>query len=143
MASHANILLHITFGTKDRTNSLFKKLRVPLFKYIIGISKKEGFKIISINGIEDHIHLLISIKAHQSASAIVQKIKSNSSRWIHENYAELRRFAWQEGFGVFSVSESNKQTVIAYIENQEIHHKRISFREEYELFLEKHNLIVP
>ena len=140
MSSYSNILLHITFSTKGRTNSLFKNMRPELYKYLSGIINSEGAKQLACNGVEDHIHLLISIEAKHSISDLIKKIKANSSRWIKQKFVGLDNFLWQQGFGCFSVSQSNRNMVIEYISKQEEHHKRISFNDEFALLLKKHSI---
>jgi len=136
----SRILLHVIFSTKDRRNSLHQAMRSDLLGYIHGIAQNEGFQLIKSNAVDDHIHLLLRTKPIHAPSDIARKIKTNSSRWIHETYPDLRDFSWQNGFGVFSVSESAVKDVVAYIETQEQHHRRMPFAEEYRLFLEKHKV---
>ncbi|MDD5599417.1 MAG: IS200/IS605 family transposase [Victivallaceae bacterium] len=136
----SNILYHIIFSTKDRLDMLSSENKTSVYAYLCAIAKTEGAQIIKINGIENHIHILASLKPSSSPSDFLRKIKANSSKWIHEKYPRLRDFAWQPGFSCFSVSESAKNSVIKYIDNQENHHKRISFKEELKIFLEKHKI---
>ena len=136
----SNILNHIIFSTKDRLNLLSSETRKSVYAYLCGIAKAENCQIIKIGGIEDHIHILVILKPSISPSDFARKIKTNSSRWIHENYPKLKDFAWQPGFSCFSVSESAKDSVIKYIDNQEKHHKRISFKDELKMFLQKNNI---
>jgi len=136
----SNILNHIIFSTKDRQNMLSPEIRKSVYAYLCGIAKTEKCQIIKIGGIEDHIHILVLLKPSLSPSDFARKIKTNSSRWIHENYPKLKDFAWQPGFSCFSVSESAKNSVMKYIENQEEHHKRISFKDELKIFHEKNSI---
>jgi putative transposase len=98
--------------------------------------------MISINGMPDHVHMLIGIRPIQSISALLQDVKGSSSKWINEKEFSKRRFEWQEGYGAFSYSRSQLKDVITYIENQEQHHSKKSFREEYIDFLEKMKSII-
>lgn len=106
-----------------------------LYKYIIGIIKKQKHKPIIINGVQDHIHLLIGQRPHQSLADLMQDIKGSSSKWINEKKFTKSKFAWQEGYGAFSYSHSHLSKVIEYIKNQEKHHKKITFMDEYKSFL--------
>lgn len=115
-------------------------MRNILYSYICGIAKAEDCQILKIGGIEDHVHILARLKPSTSSSDFARKIKSNSSKWIHENNQNLKDFSWQAGFSCFSVSESIKNDVIRYIEQQEEHHKRIPFKDELKMFLEKHGI---
>ena len=136
----SNLLTHLVFSTKGRTNLLYKDIRDPLYSYICGIAKVENSQIIKIGGIEDHVHILAKIKPSLAPSDFTRKIKANSSKWIHGNYQNLKDFSWQAGFSCFSVSESGKNDVIRYIDKQEEHHRRMPFRDELKLFLEKHGI---
>ena len=115
-------------------------MRKDLLNYIQGIAHNEGANILESNAVEDHLHLLIAVKPIQAPSDLIRIIKTNSSRWIHGNYKNLKDFSWQSGFGVFSVSESAVKKVSEYIKNQEKHHRRIPFQEELKRFLEKHKV---
>ena len=136
----SRILLHVIFSTKGRRNSLYREMRGDLLAYVRGIVRNEGAQTLAANAVEDHVHLLLAVKPVQAASDLVRKIKTNTSRWIHATYPDLRDFAWQSGFGVFSVSESAVRDVAAYIRDQERHHRRMPFAEELRVFLEKHGI---
>lgn len=111
-----------------------------LQKYITGIVQNNGHKMISINGMPDHIHLLIGMKPNQSLSDLVAIIKSNSSKWINEKQFQRGKFAWQEGYGGFSYGHSQLSDVANYVDNQKVHHKKKSFRDEYVGFLKKYKI---
>ena len=111
-----------------------------LQKYITGIVQNNGHKMISINGMPDHIHILIGMKPNQSLSDLVAIIKSNSSKWINEKQFKRGKFAWQEGYGGFSYGHSQLSDVANYVDNQKIRHKKKSFRDEYIGFLEKYKI---
>ena len=136
----SRILLHVIFSTKGRRNSLYREMRGDLLACVRGIVRNEGAQTLAANAVEDHVHLLLAVKSVQAASDLVRKIKTNTSRWTHATYPDLRDFAWQSGFGVFSVSESAVRDVAAYIRDQERHHRRMPFAEELRLFLEKHGI---
>ncbi len=135
-----NLLYHIVFSTKGRENLITDELRKDLYPYIGGIVKGEKGTPICVGGMMDHVHLLIKFSPTINFSQIVQKIKGGSSKWIHEKQNN-RLFSWQGGYGAFSVSESNIDIVRQYIESQREHHKRLTFKEEYELLLKKHNIV--
>ncbi len=111
-----------------------------MYKYICGIVNGKDQKVYATGGVEDHIHLLISIRPHIAISDLVRDIKSNSSKWINERGLVQSKFQWQEGFGVFSCSQSHLDNVIAYINNQEQHHRKNTFKEEYQDLLQKFNV---
>ncbi|WP_243408707.1 IS200/IS605 family transposase, partial [Flavobacterium sp. WLB] len=116
---------------------IHKNWKNDLYKYISGIIKNNNHKILAINGVSDHVHILIGIRPAQSISELMKSIKQNSSKWINENKFTNIHFEWQEGYGAFSYSKSQLSAVADYIENQEEHHKKKTFKEEYINFLEK------
>ena len=135
-----NLLYHVVFSTKNRQRILHKKYREKLYKYIGGIIRGEKSILISIGGTEDHIHIFIKIRPDVTVSHMLKCIKGNSSKWINENkYAEIH-FNWQSGYGAFSVSQSSVNAVINYIEHQEEHHKKQTFKEELILLLKKNKI---
>jgi len=136
----ARVLLHVVFSTKGRVNSLYRNMREKLLAYFQGIARNEGVIILKANAVDDHVHMLIEIKPGQSPSEVVRKLKANSSKWIHETYPNLKGFAWQSGYSVFSVSLSAVPGVVKYIENQEEHHRRLPFAEELKRFIERHQI---
>ena len=135
--TYTQITIHIVFAVKNRENIIRKSYREELYKYITGIIKNKNQKLLSINGVSDHIHILIGLNPSMAISNIVRDIKNNSSRFINEKKWVLGKFQWQEGYGAFSYSRSQRPEIIAYIENQENHHKRTTFEEEYLKILKK------
>ena len=115
-------------------------MRDDLYSYIGGIMKNKKAKLISAGGTFDHIHLYASMPSTISIADFVNAVKSNSSRWIHESFSSLRNFAWQEGYGAFSVSKSEEARVVRYILNQEEHHRKRTFKEELVGLLDKHGI---
>lgn len=115
-------------------------LQTRLFQYIGGIARENGMMLIAAGGIADHVHLMISLSRTISISKAMQLIKGGSSKWIHDTFAEHRTFEWQEGYGAFSVSRSNRGEVIAYINNQPEHHKKQDFKTEFISFLKVHEI---
>ena len=130
-------VVHIVFSTKDRRRTIPPNLQERLWPYMAGICKNLGAFLHAIGGTEDHVHLLIEIPAALSLSKAVQDIKTNSSRWVS---GERQIFAWQKGYGAFSVSHSSASSVIRYIENQEKHHKKMTFDHEFVSLLKKHGM---
>jgi putative transposase len=137
--THTNLLAHIIFGTKDRVALISSDLKPQLHAYMGGIVRELGGKAYFINGTNDHVHLLVNLPPSLSLSDAVRVIKANSSRWM-KGQSGAGKFGWQPGYAAFSVSRSNVKAVSAYIERQEEHHRRISFRDEYVLFLKRHGV---
>ena len=138
--SYTNINVHIIFHTKSGTCMIDEADLPQIFRYIGGVIRSlSGFAFI-VGGRPDHIHILASVPVTLSLSEFIGRIKSNTSRWIKELHARYKDFSWQEGYGAFSVSESNKDEVIKYILNQEQHHRRCSAQEEFLRFLERNRI---
>ena len=137
--THTNLLTHVIFGTKDRMPLIPPDIKPRLHAYMGGIVREIGGKAYVVNGTNDHIHLLISLPPALALSDAVRVLKANSSRWMRDE-KKARRFGWQPGYGAFSVSRSNVKTVAAYIETQEEHHRKISFRDEFVTFLKRHDI---
>jgi putative transposase len=134
-----SLITHLIFSTKDRLPLIAPGLKPDLHAYIGGIIRKVGGKALAIGGTADHVHLLISAPPALSISEILRKLKANSSKWVNENHPK-QSFAWQAGYGAFSVSHSNVPAVISYIQRQVEHHRRVSFQEELVTFLKKHGI---
>lgn len=128
------------FAVSGRANVIRNEWKDELYKYISGILRNKNQKLIAINGMTDHVHMLIGIKPDVSLSDIVRDIKANSSRFINEKRYGKGKFQWQEGFGAFSYSYSQIGVVERYIHKQEEHHKRKTFKEEYISYLKKYNV---
>jgi putative transposase len=135
--TYSQIYIHVVFAVKGRENIITKTFQDDLFKYISGIIENKGQKSIIVGGYINHVHVLIGIKPVIQISDLVRDIKNNSSKFINENRFVKGHFAWQEGYGVFSYSHSQLSNVYQYILNQEDHHKKITFKEEYLDFLKK------
>jgi REP element-mobilizing transposase RayT len=135
-----HLLTHIVFSTKERRPLLDADLKSRLFPYLGGIIRAHDGKALIINGPGDHVHILASLAAKHSLSDLMRELKADSSGWIHENIPNQKMFAWQIGYGAFSVSHSNMAEVEKYIANQEEHHRNISFQEEFMVFLKKHEI---
>lgn len=138
--SYASLLTHVVFSTKDRAPLIADECRGRLFPYLGGIAREQGAKALTIGGTVDHVHLLLSLPPTCCVADALRDLKANSSRWIHETWPDRRAFAWQTGYGAFSVSESNREGVLRYIREQERHHRRLTFQEEFLALLKKHKI---
>ncbi len=134
----SSILLHFIFSTQGRRPLIKPDFRTDLFAYLGGIVREMDGTALIINGTADHVHILLRTRPAHSPAEVVRTLKTNSSRWVHEKWNS--DFAWQTGYGVFSVSESNAKSVTKYIAEQEKHHQRRSFQQEYVAFLKKNNV---
>ena len=139
--SFASLLVHIIFSTKDRASDLSPELATRLFPYMAGIVRERKGVPLIINGPADHVHLLLYVAATESISDLMRVVKTNSSRWVHEQFPEHKRFGWQAGCGAFTVSGSRASDVTDYIAAQQEHHRRVSFQEEFLTFLRKHGMV--
>jgi putative transposase len=135
--TYSQNVLHVIFSTKDRQKTISTDLQPRLWTYVAGVCKKLEILVHAVGGIEDHIHLLIQVPPSLPVAKAVLTIKSNSSRWANE---QGHRFAWQQGYGAFSVSSSNVPAVVQYIRNQQAHHKKRGFEEEFVALLKKHGM---
>lgn len=135
----SQIYIHVVFTVRGREN-LIHKWKDELYKYICGIVNHHHQKVYAINGMPDHIHLLLSIKPDCMLSNLMRNIKASSSKWINTKKFLKGKFQWQEGFGAFSCSQSQLDFVIAYINNQEKHHSKKSFKQEYIELLKKYKI---
>jgi len=131
---------HCVFSTKERRLLIKPELRDRLWPFLGGIARQNKMKAIEVGGVEDHVHILLSIPATMSISKAMQLIKGGSSKWVHETFPEHREFAWQEKYGAFSVSESRVESVVEYIGGQEEHHRKMTFQEEFVALLKKHHV---
>jgi REP element-mobilizing transposase RayT len=129
--TYTQLNMHVVFSVKGRENILLNKFRLDLFKYISGILKNVEQFPLAVNGFKDHVHIFFEMQPTKSLSDIVRIVKTNSSKWINENKFMPGKFSWQEGYGGFSYSRSQRNNVIQYIMKQEEHHKQKTFREEY------------
>jgi REP element-mobilizing transposase RayT len=138
--TYSQINIHCIFAVKGRKYLLTKDIRTDLFKYIHGILKNDHAYPLAVNGWKDHVHVFFELAPKMSIADHMMKLKSSSSKWLNDYYFTKREFKWQEGYGAFSYSKSQRTNVIHYIQNQENHHKTISFKEEYLSFLESFNV---
>ena len=138
--TYTQIYLQFVFAVQDRMSFIRPTWKDELYKYITGIVQNNKHKLIAINGHFNHIHVLVGYKPHQLIPNLLQDIKSASSKWINKQQFVRGKFQWQEGYGAFSYSHSQIDTVVKYIQNQEEHHRTKSFREEYLDFLKRFNV---
>ena len=134
------IYLHHVFAVQSRISLIKPEWKNELYKYITGIVTNNGHKLISINGTANHLHIAVGYKPHQLIPELLQDIKGHSSKWINEKKFVKGKFSWQSGYGAFSFSHSQIDAAVKYINNQEEHHKKTSFREEYLELLKKYDV---
>jgi len=135
--TYTQINIHAVFTVKGRENLLTQKFRPKLFEYISGILKNIDQFPLAVNGYQDHVHIFFELKPTRTITEIMRIVKSNSSKWINENGFINGKFSWQEGYGAFSYSRSQRNDVINYIINQEQHHSKVPFKTEYLELLNK------
>ena len=140
MASYISNLVHYVWGTESRRPVIKEDWKDRLYGYFGGILRNKKAKLISVGGMPDHVHVYASLPATVSISQIASALKSNSSRWVHENIPRADKFGWQDGYGAFSVSKSAEPTLLRYIANQVEHHRKREFKEELIALLEKHEI---
>jgi putative transposase len=136
--TYVSDLVHCVFSTKERRNLIRPEIQSDLWAFLGGIARKNGFKTLIVGGTENHVHILLSLPANMPLAKAMQLIKGASSRWMNEKHT--KGFAWQEGYGAFTVGISQKAVTIAYIRSQAEHHRKRSFEEEFVAFLKKHNV---
>jgi REP element-mobilizing transposase RayT len=135
--TYSQIYIQVVFAVQGRYSLIGREWKDELYKYITGIVKNNNQKLLAINGVSNHIHILLNIKPNIALSDLVRDIKANSSRFVNEKGFVRGKFSWQEGFGAFSYSISQLDDVIQYIQNQEEHHKETSFKDEYLKYLKR------
>jgi REP element-mobilizing transposase RayT len=138
--SYVNILIHYIFSTKNREKIIVPEIQDRLWAYMGGIARENNMKALSIGGVEEHAHAFLSLPATISIAKAIQLIKGGSSKWIHDTFPSLKNFAWQVGYGAFSVSISHINETIKYISDQKEHHRHKTFQDEYLAFLKKHGV---
>lgn len=140
MHSFVSCLMHVVFSTKERRPLITPDLEKRLWPYLGGIARDNQMKALTIGGVADHIHILLSLPSTLTIAKAVQLIKGNSSKWIHEEFPQHSSFGWQEGYGAFSISISGIEDTTAYIANQAEHHRQKTFKDELIAILKKHEL---
>jgi REP element-mobilizing transposase RayT len=138
--SFTSSLYHCAFSTKERRPCITAELQSRLWPFLGGIARENRMVAPAVGGVEDHIHILLSLPSTMSIAKAIQLLKAGSSLWLHEMFPEQRGFAWQEGYGAFSLSVSQAERTKSYIESQAEHHRKKTFQEEFLTFLKKHNM---
>jgi len=129
--TYTQIHIQVVFAVQNRQAQIKDGWKVELYKYITGIIQNNGHKLLQINGMPDHLHILIGLRPTQALSDLMKQVKQDSSLWINKKGFTKFKFAWQEGYGAFSYAKSEVPRVINYLQNQEQHHKKTTFMEEY------------
>jgi putative transposase len=132
--------VHITFSTKNRLPLITNSIKEELFNYLGGTCNKLESQSIIVGGTKDHVHLLVNLSRKIALMTLIEKLKSHSSKWIKTKGSDFHKFYWQHGYGSFSVNPKDVGIVKVYIQNQESHHKKITFQDEYHLFLKEYNV---
>lgn len=138
--SYTKLLYHIVFATKGREPWLDEEVRPRVFAFLGGGVRAEGGTAYIVNGVADHVHLLAQLRQDKALSDQLRSLKADSSGWIHKTFPRLRAFAWQGGYGAFTVSPSQVAKVKRYIETQEAHHRKKTFQEEFRALLKAHGI---
>ena len=135
------VFVHLIFSTKNRVPLLAPRdLAMDTHSYLAGISSRLGCHPVLINGVDDHVHLLVQLSRTVTQADLVKELKRASTLWLREQSPDTSAFSWQAGYGIFSVSVSNLDQVRAYISSQEEHHRKVTFQDELRLFLQRHQL---
>ncbi len=140
MGAYTQLTYHVVFSTKYRRQAIREGIRQRLYEYIGGIVRARTGHLIEIGGMEDHLHLLMNLSPANPVSEVVRDIKANASRWANGLPEMKNRFEWQKGYGAFTVSYSQMESVRGYIRNQREHHRTRTFEEEYVEFLKRHHI---
>lgn len=138
--SYSHCLFHCVWRTKGRQNTIPPAVQDRLWAYLGGIARENGFSALAVGGTRDHVHALLALPATMPVSKAVQLLKAGSSKWLHDSDEELGTFAWQEGYGAFSIGVSQKDDTIRYIAHQAEHHAADGFEGEYTAFLRRHEI---
>ncbi|PKP01240.1 MAG: transposase [Bacteroidetes bacterium HGW-Bacteroidetes-6] len=135
--TYTQLHVQFVFVVQNRMSLISLSWRDELYKYITGIVQKNDHKMLAIGGVRDHVHLFVGMRPTQSISELMKDVKGSSSKWINQNRLVAGKFSWQEGFGAFSYRQKDVPTIVSYILNQEAHHAKKSFKEEYMGLLEE------
>ncbi len=136
---YESLLVHGIFSTKNRKPLIAKDVRPRLWAYIGGICRTNGFKALAVGGVEDHVHILLSLPATLTVAKAIQLIKGGSSKWMNDK-SDRRSFAWQDSYGAFTIGISQVEETVRYINNQERHHLKVRFEDEFRKILERHGI---
>jgi len=135
--TYTQIHIHAICAVQNRQSLIHRSWEEELYRYITGIVQNDGHKMLQINGMPNHFHMLLGLRPTQALSDVMKRVKGESSKWINRNKLAAGRFSWQEGFSGFSYSKSQLPQVIKYIQNQKLHHEKKSFKQEYLELLKK------
>lgn len=138
--SLTKIILHVVFSTKNRETTISDAIKPKLHGYLAQVARSMGCEVHIVGGVADHVHLAIDFPRTISVADVLKKLKGTSSRWIKEQGPEHTRFAWQVGYGVFSVSASHQAKLIDYIAHQEEHHRKITYQDELRTLMKKYGI---
>src|SRR6266480_2878652 len=138
--SYVSSYFHCVFSTKERRPLITPALGARLWPFLGGIARQNKMVALEIGGVADHVHILLSLPSTLAVAKALQLIKGGSSKWVHETFPEHRLFEWQEGYGAFSISVSEKKRTVAYINNQIEHHKKRDFKTEFLVFLDRNEI---
>ena len=138
--TYTQLFVHYVFAVQNRLFLINDNFKNDLYRYMNGIIVQHGHKLYIVNGMNDHLHMLVSMSPRQAPSDLMYHITRSSSLWLNEKKLVPGRFSWQEGFGAFSIGKSQVPGIVKYIEEQQEHHKKVSFREEYLEFLKENDI---
>lgn len=138
--SLANVLIHVIFSTKNRGQLIREEIADELYRYLASICRACGCTAHKIGGTENHVHIVCSLSRTITVSKLVEEIKKSSSKWMKTKKGEFSGFAWQNGYGAFSIGQSQLPSVKRYIAEQKAHHRKGTFEEEFRAFLEKYHI---
>jgi putative transposase len=138
--SYTNLIYHIVFSTKGRCETLASERIARICKYTAGIIRNHEGVPLAVNGVSDHLHIAAGVGATIALSEFVGTVKSNCSKWIHNTFSDMQDFSWQDGYSAFTVSASVQNDVVSYIQNQETHHRKMSFQDELIQLLDRHGI---
>ena len=139
-STYSSLLYHAVFSTKDRKRWLDDRIRQRVYAYMGGSVREKGGVLIAANGTGDHVHLLLGLHQTKAIADAVKEVKANSSRWIHDTFPEYQEFAWQRGYGAFTVSLSQREKAEAYLARRQAHHRKATFQEEFIALLDFHRV---
>ena len=138
--SLAFVVVHVIFSTKDRTPLLDESVRPRLHAYLATVVRGSGCECYRVGGVEDHVHLAVRLRASTNVADLVGEVKTSSSKWLKGEFPGLGKFAWQRGYGAFSVGPADLEALIRYIDAQEAHHRKHGFQDELRAFLKKYGM---
>ena|ERR1035441_600142 len=137
--TYCSSIFHCVFSTKERRKLIVPEIQARLWAYMGGVAREHQMKALSVGGMEDHVHLLLSLPSSMPIAAAMREIKSASSLWMHQS-CQIEGFEWQEGYGAFSIGWTQVNTTLEYIARQQEHHRKRDFQAEFILFLKKHRI---